>query len=353
MKHIYVFACHENEQALCELELRTLLGGEMGARYVVSARKVEPSRSPFLKLRMDVLYEAGSLPELASQLETLTVRGATFKVVFAETDTAVSYDRQRNVERELGLGLRGKAEMRRPEQWFAVTELGGRWLFGDCSYGEAVWLQHQHKPQNYSTALSTRVARAVVNIAVPEVAGTRVIDPCCGIGTVLMEAMSMGIDIVGYDLNPLAVRGARVNLDHFGMPNVVEVADMRTLVPHAKPPMAAGEAAPQARTAAPAGEATPQAQALTSAGEAPQAQPPGSPQPIYDALILDMPYNLCSQLPDDEKLEMLQTARRLARRAVIVTTEQIDPFLLEAGFRIEARCTVNKGNFSRQIIVCL
>jgi tRNA G10 N-methylase Trm11 len=310
-KSIYVFACHEDEQALCGLELRTLLGSDavISARYAVSARRVEPSRSPFLKLRMDVLFEADSLPAMASMMETLTVRGATFKVVFAETDTAVDYDRQRNAERELGLRLRGKAEMRRPEQWFAVTELGGRWLFGDCSYGEAVWLQHQQKPQNYSTALGTRLARAVVNIAVPEVAGTRVIDPCCGMGTVLMEAMSMGIDIVGYDLNPLAVRGARVNLDHFGMPaDVVQIADMRTLAPHAA---------------------------------------------IYDALILDMPYNLCSVLPDADKLDMLITARRLAQRAVIVTTEQIDPLLTEAGFHIDSRCTVNKGNFSRQIIVCI
>ncbi|NOU64184.1 RNA methyltransferase [Paenibacillus sp. LMG 31461] len=318
-KYVYVFACHEDEQALCQLELRTLLGADavIEARYAVSVRRVEPSRSPFLKLRMDVAYEADSLPELASQLETLTVRGATFKVVFAETDTAVSYDRQRNVERELGLGLRGKAEMRRPEQYFAVTELGGRWLFGEGSYGEAVWLQHQQKPQNYSTALGTRLARAVVNIAVPEVAGTRVIDPCCGIGTVLVEAMSMGIDIVGYDINPLAVRGARVNLDHFGMPDVVQVADMRTLVPTHPTAL------------------------------------PGSPEPIYDALILDMPYNLCSVLPEAEKLDMLQTARRLARRAVIITTEQIDSLLIKAGFHIDSRCTVNKGNFSRQIIVCV
>jgi tRNA G10 N-methylase Trm11 len=325
-KYVYVFACHEDEQALCELELRTLLGAEaeIGVRYAVSARRVEPSRSPFLKLRMDVVIEADSLTELASRLPALTVRGATFKVVFAETDTAVDYDRQRSVERELGGHLRGKAQMRSPEIWYAVTELGGRWLFGEGCYGEAIWLQHQQKPQNYSTALGTRLARAVVNIAVPEVAGTRVIDPCCGIGTVLVEAISMGIDIVGYDMNPLAVRGARVNLDHFGMPNVVEVADMRTLAPHAMAPIAAGEA-PQ----------------------------PAKLQPSYDALILDMPYNLCSKLPEDEKLEMLQTARRLAQRAVIVTIEEIGHLLAEAGFQIEARCTVKKGNFCRHIIVCV
>ncbi|NOV01804.1 TRM11 family SAM-dependent methyltransferase [Paenibacillus planticolens] len=324
MEHVYIYACHEDEQELCQLELRTLLGAEavLGAGYAVSARRVEPSRSPFLKLRLDVQFEAGSLPELASQVQTLTVRGSTFKVAFSETDTPVSYDRQRDVEREIGRHLRGKAEMRKPEQWFAVTELGGRWLFGDGVYGEAVWLQHQQKPQNYSTALSTRVARAVVNIAVPVTEGARVIDPCCGIGTVLVEAMSMGIDIVGSDMNPLAVRGARVNLAHFGMPNVVTLADMRTL-------------------------------GLPEPAAAPAPASASRSQIRYDALILDMPYNLCSKLPEDEQLQMLQSARRLTQRAVLITTEQIDPLIEQAGFRIAERCAVRKGKFSRQIIVCV
>lgn len=338
MEHLYIYACHQDEQALCQLELRTLLGAEavLGAGFAISARRVEPSRSPFLKLRLDVLFEAGSLPELASQVQTLTVRGSTFKVAFAETDTPVSYDRRRDVEREIGRHLRGKAEMRKPEQWFAVTELGGRWLFGDCVHGEAVWLLHQQKPQNYSTALSTRVARAVVNIAVPFTEGTRVIDPCCGIGTVLVEAMSMGIDIVGSDMNPLAVRGARVNLAHFSMPNVVTLADMRTL----GLPVPASALAP-----APASAPVPT--------PVPATAPAVSSQNRYDALILDMPYNLCSKLPEDEQLQMLQSARRLTQRAVIITTEQIDPLIEQAGFRIAERCAVNKGKFSRQIIVCV
>ncbi|MGO4269717.1 TRM11 family methyltransferase [Paenibacillus sp. TAF58] len=348
MEHIYVYACHEDEQALCQLELRTLLGADavLGARHAVSARQVEPSRSPFLKLRLDVLFEAGSLPELASLVETLNVQGSTFKVAFAETDAAVSTDRQREVAREIGRHLRGKAEMRRPEQWFAVTELGGRWLFGHCSYGEAVWLQHQQKPQNYSTALSTRVARAVVNIGVPIVAGTKAIDPCCGIGTVLVEAMSMGIDIVGCDINPLAVRGARVNLEHFGMPNVVSIADMRTLG------LADVQVTSSTSLRGIDEQVTLSPTSLGCIGEQVTLSPT-SPQVRYDALILDMPYNLCSKLPEDEQLQMLQSARRLAKRAVIVTTEQIDPLIVQAGFRIAERCTVNKGNFSRQIIVCV
>ncbi|UJF32937.1 TRM11 family SAM-dependent methyltransferase [Paenibacillus hexagrammi] len=305
MEYVYTYACHEDEQALCHLELRTLLGAapQAGGRFVRSTRRIDPSRSPFLKLRLEVQCSAGSLEGLAEQAQTLTVKGSTFKVVFAETDAAVSYDRQREIERELGRHIRGKADMRRPEQRFAATLLEGRWLLGEAVSSEALWLRHQQKPQNYSTALSTRVARAVVNIAVPEVTGTQAIDPCCGIGTVLVEAMSMGIDIVGVDLNPLAVRGARVNLDHFGMPSKVSLADMRTLTGR------------------------------------------------YDALILDMPYNLCSKLPEAQQLEMLQSASRLAKRAVIISTEPIDRLVEEAGFRIVDGCIVHKSRFSRQLWV--
>ncbi|GAA3334615.1 hypothetical protein GCM10020331_103270 [Ectobacillus funiculus] len=73
----------------------------------------------------------------------------------------------------------------------------------------------EKKPHSYSTSLSTRVARAVANIAVPDPTGIKAIDPCCGIGTVLVEALSMGINIVGSDINPLVLPGARENIAHF------------------------------------------------------------------------------------------------------------------------------------------
>jgi tRNA G10 N-methylase Trm11 len=170
---------------------------------------------------------------------------------------------------------------------------------------EAVWLRHNDKPQHYSTALSTRVARAVANIAVPNPLGIRAIDPCCGIGTVLIEALSMEMDMVGNDLNPLAVKGARINLAYFGLPNKVSLGDIRTI------------------------------------------------QGKYDVLILDLPYNLCSVLPSEEQLEMLMAARRLAARAVVVSTEIIDSALEQAGFVIQDRCVVKKGSFTRQVMVCL
>jgi tRNA G10 N-methylase Trm11 len=302
---IYTYACHEEERSLCHLELRTLFGMEPHRSYVESSKGIDPSRSPFVKGRLEVMFESDSLDGIADGVKELTLEdGETFKVLFMESEGDVTYEEQRAIERQVGLQIRGKAEMRMPAQRFGIIRFGDRWAFGHFQSSIAVWLQHNKKPQHYSTALSTRVARAVVNIAVPEPVGVRVIDPCCGIGTVVVEALSMGIDIIGSDRNPLAVKGAKLNLAHFNMPEVVSLADMRRL-----------------------------------SGD-------------YDAVILDLPYNLCSVISDEEKLGMLAAARRLAGRAVIITVEPIDELIAKAGFTIQDCGSVNKGTFSRRVILC-
>ncbi|WP_425262695.1 TRM11 family SAM-dependent methyltransferase [Paenibacillus thermotolerans] len=114
----------------------------------------------------------------------------------------------------------------------------------------------------------------------------------------------MGIDIVGYDINWMAIRGARLNLQHFGFPDVVKVADMRTL-----------------------------------SGR-------------YDAAILDLPYNLCSKLSQEEQVQMLRSAKRLARKVVVISTEAIDDIIGLVEFNIVDRCTIKKGTFVRELLVC-
>jgi tRNA G10 N-methylase Trm11 len=307
--YIYTYACHEDEKDLCRLELQSLFSEEPSEGYIESSTNIDPSRSPFIKQRVSLLFTGTSSAELAEQVITLELHDATFKVIFLETETSLlsqmDYEQKRAIEREVGWQIRGKAEMRKPERVFAIMRLDNRWLFGECMTNKAIWLVHRSKPHNYSTALNTRLARAAVNIAVPNPQGIKAIDPCCGIGTVLIEARSMEIDMIGYDLNPLAVIGARANLTHFGLECSVAIGDIRVI------------------------------------------------QGSFDAAILDLPYNLCSVSSPDDQLEMLQSARGFARRVVIITTEFIDVLIENAGFVIQDRCVVKKGSFSRQVIVCI
>ncbi|MDF2663016.1 MAG: methyltransferase [Paenibacillus sp.] len=309
---VYTFACHEDELPLCALEKRTVFGADAsaGSHLLCSPVAFEPSRSPFVKERIDVLYQGDSVSAIARQLPGLQLSGSTFKVIFVKKNDLepphnIEYAGQRAIERELGASIAGTADVHKPDHTFGVVTVGGRWYFGRYRKAEPVWLHHMKKPHSYSIALPTRIARAIVNIAVPDPqAAIRAIDPCCGIGTVLVEALSMGIAITGRDINPLAVRGARANIASFGLTGEVALGSIADI------------------------------------------------EASYDAAIVDMPYNRVTRISPEEQLSILHHTRRIANKAVIVTTGDIDEQVTGAGFAIRDRCAVRKGAFSRHILIC-
>ncbi|MFI8684992.1 TRM11 family SAM-dependent methyltransferase [Rossellomorea sp. NPDC077527] len=303
--YLYTYSWEPNEESLCALEKRMLFGKDSESGILVSSLKVDPSRSPFIRERLEITCEGAEFEELLNKIHQLNAVDG-FKVVFVQNPDAdrVGFKKLRRIEKEVGLHLKGEAELVDPSIWYGVIKTDDRWMFGTYAKNEAVWLHHVKKPHSYSTALGTRVARAVVNIAAPKTEGIKMIDPCCGIGTVLVEALSMGIDIVGSDRNPLILDGVRENIAHFGFKGDVSLRDINDVT--------------------------------------------GS----YDVAVIDLPYNLCSVITDEEQLDMLRSARRFAERVVIVTLEDVDSNVEKAGFDIVDRCEVSKGRFVRQILVC-
>jgi tRNA G10 N-methylase Trm11 len=306
---IYTYAYREEEQSLCRLEMRSFFGEDTEASLIASPIEVHPDRSPFLKERIEVIYASEQLDEVVELAKQIHMGDATFKVIFVKTNDLDAadkwdYDRQRGIERDIGLSIEGEADVHRPDVTYGLVTLGGRWYLGYYTKSKAIWLDHMKKPQNYSIALSTRVARAVANIAVPKIEGVKVIDPCCGIGTVLVEALSMGIDIEGSDYNPFIAKGARDNVAHFGYVTDVAFSDIADITNH------------------------------------------------YDVAIMDMPYNHFSTSTPEAQFSLLQQARRVADKAVIITVDTIDEMIADAGFVIRDRGIVRKSHFIRQVIVC-
>ncbi|WP_332697782.1 TRM11 family SAM-dependent methyltransferase [Halalkalibacter lacteus] len=303
--YLYIYSYREDERFLCQLEMRALFGFDTQLSILESGLQIEPSRSPFIKERIDVIYKGKCLEDIVQKVKDLHIVHSTFKVIFVKNDfEKVGFEKRREIEREIGLHIRGEVDLLEPELLFGILKVNGGWVFGKYVKSEAIWLKHQRKPHSYSTALSTRVARAVVNIAAPHPDGIKAIDPCCGIGTVLVEGLSMGIDIVGSDLNRLIIPGARENIAHFGFSGDVSVRDIRNVTG------------------------------------------------CYDVAIIDMPYNLCSVLAPEDQLEMLESTRKFAKKLVVITIETIDSIIERSGFVIVDRCLAKKGAFSRQIIVC-
>jgi len=307
--YMYLYAYHDDDEALAKLEMRSLFGADTGMKVLQSRKKIDPSRSPFIRGRIEIIVQAESLEELLAKADGRVIEAESFKVTMIKNDSLAkgkspTFHERRRLEREIGSLLRGTVDLNKPERIVALLTWTEGWLLGYYEESQSIWLEHQHKPEAYSTALSTRVARAVVNIAVPEPQGAKVIDPCCGAGTVLIEALSMGIEIAGGEVNPLVAQKARKNVAHFGYECPVNLRDMR------------------------------------------------EDQERYDVAIMDMPYNLCSVLSPDVKREMLEAARAFAGKLVVVTVEELDSFLQGAGFHVIDRALAKKGRFVREIIVC-
>ncbi|WJY28948.1 TRM11 family SAM-dependent methyltransferase [Sporosarcina trichiuri] len=308
-RFLYTYVRQTDDHDLCRLEMRALFGQDTTANYLFSGRCIDPERSPFMKERLDVLAAADSIEEIIRFAATLPDDGTTFQIrclntmALGETEK-IPHPERRRIERSIGLKMAAAADLFSPDLLYGVVRIGDTFLFGSLTENTAGWRNHIKKPEMYSTALSTHVARAVANIAVPHPEGVRAIDPCCGIGNVLVEARSMDIDMTGRDINPLAVLGSRKNLEHFGLTGTVDVGPIEEAAGH------------------------------------------------YDAAVIDMPYNLYTHATREQQASILKAARPLTDKLVLVTIENMDDLLADAGFTITDRCIARKAHFEREVVVC-
>jgi len=67
-----------------------------------------------------------------------------------------------------------------------------------------------YKRQHLIGSLKPTVAAALLELA-DLTPGARILDPCCGAGTILIEARAFGVEAWGGDINPEAVTAARFN----------------------------------------------------------------------------------------------------------------------------------------------
>jgi len=309
-RYIYRYTCHDQELSLCSLEIRQMFEVDpswyQSTAIVDSEIEVSAQRSPYVKYRLQVLLSSVSFEALLREAEAMML-SEVYKVVALEViqdgrASKLPYEQRRRKERELGVAIGGAVSLEQPNVLLGVMQLEGEWLLGIYEPHAGMWQQYDRKPRHYSTALSTRVARAIINIILPQLdRSITLLDPCCGIGTVLMQACDQGVSVKGYDINPLAVVGARENIAAFEMNCSIGIADMRELQGH------------------------------------------------YAAAVLDLPYNHCSVLPEAERREMLQALSRVADKAVIISVEPIKHELEAIGATIIDAGHVQKTHFKRDV----
>jgi tRNA (guanine10-N2)-dimethyltransferase len=295
-----------HEESLCKLEMKSIFKNTPEDKYLFSDYYVDPSRSAFIKQCISIIYTGISLESIVKQILSDNLSSERFKVHFISLeDDNILFEERRKTEYIIGFNINGGADIHNPQIHFGIAKVKDTWIFGKYEENDGTWLIHNKRPYHYSNALSTRVARALVNIAAGSISNCRIVDPCCGIGTVVIEALSMGIDIKGYEINPLIAENAKRNLEFLGYEDRIAHGDMHDI------------------------------------------------DEFFDVAIVDLPYGLFNPVTLEEQVNIMKTARRIADRMVIITFEDMDQHLAQCGFHVVDKCIVpKKGDFKRYVAVC-
>ncbi|WP_302640344.1 TRM11 family methyltransferase [uncultured Clostridium sp.] len=304
---LYFINYQDNERELCKMEMRCLFNREINEKYFFSDIDINASKSPFIKSKIKIIYSDESLDRMVRKIKEDNLSYDDFKVSYVKSEQGdVQYEDRLEATRKIGFVVNGYPDMHKPRNPLAVTKINGLWIFGEYERNDFKWQKHNDKPYSYSNALGLRMARALVNIAMKDNEEGTLIDPCCGVGTVVIEALDLGIKVKGGEISKQIAYNARENVEFLGyLRDTIVCYDMHKI------------------------------------------------KDKYDSAIIDIPYGLFSPVTLEEQKAIIHTARNICEKMVIVTFEDMEKFIVEAGFSVIDKCVVPKGNFKRHILVCV
>lgn len=167
------------------------------------------------------------------------------------------------------------------------------------------------KPYFRPGVILPKFARALVNISEVN-KGNLLLDPMCGVGTILVEGGLMGVKVFGGEVFPEIVMGCKKNLDFYGIPVNLVKSDVK---------------------------------ALPIKDES------------FDAIVTDFPYLRSSKSYGEienlyiESINEFLRVLKTRKRAVIVSNLDIEDFL--TGFKIEGKVLQRiHGTLTRRIYIC-
>lgn len=288
------------------MEMKSIFNKVPNKKYLFSHKNVNPSRSPFIKLKINIRYMKDNLNEIIDNIKEDKLCYDDFKVNYIKSeDGDISYKERLNATKEIGFVITGFPDIHNPKVELAITKVNEKWIFGELVKNDFKWQSHNDKPHSYSNAIPVRMARALVNIAIGDNENLKLVDPCCGVGTVVIEALDLGVNVKGYEISKPIACNARNNIEFLGYDrDIITSGNMHDI------------------------------------------------NEIFDVAILDIPYGLYSPITLKEQIDIINTARRITRKLVIITFEDMDNLIISAGFKILDKCYMAKGSMKREIVIC-
>lgn len=302
MSHFCVVSTTEYEADLARAELWALSGVDAPGRVVTVRSPVDVARAAYVTACAEELASGPSPAALSRALEGRRLRFERFRITPMTLPPRPKVTLREAVI-EAARNVDGTVDVHAPLTELLLVGSEGDWRLGRVtSQATKGYVEHDSKPWGFSSALPTRVARAMVNLAASP--GDAIIDPCCGVGTILLEAWAVGMRAVGGDVNRKLVGMTRANLQHFGRPGWACVADAER---------------PWARA---------------------------------DAVVTDFPYGRQSARDPELYGRLLAALPAFAPKLVVVTAEGIERLLEQGGYDVLRTADVLKPHgFRRRVHV--
>ncbi len=290
---------------LIAAECQRLTGGTPDIDGVANCDTIERiSRAAFVHRGIEVLARATTLDQLVADVQerwNADMDADRFRIDVHDPSSRCS---STTIEIATALAdvIPFGPDLRDPLHRFLVIVGEDGFTFGAVqTEADGSYRRHDDKPWTTSSSLDSRFSRALVNL-VPDAAS--ILDPCCGAGSIVLEAAVLGLDAFGVDWKPAMVGMTRENLAHFGYDASVELADSRT---HEQP---------------------------------------------ADAIVTDLPYGHAIDSDEHEIRAILERSATQAPLGVFVAPADISTWLTAAGYTdIEVHTVLKRRGFTRWVHV--
>ena len=119
-KYIYNVNYQETDRALSTLEIKAIFGIELRDKVFITRQKKDPSISPFLKNRFDIMYEEDSFEKIINIIEKDRIDADVFNVIYLKLmENDAHFADRRLYCKEVGLRVIGFPNYTNPEITFA------------------------------------------------------------------------------------------------------------------------------------------------------------------------------------------------------------------------------------------
>lgn len=307
-QYIYFINYQDSEKDLCDLEMRALFNRPIETKAFFSDQRIDESLSPYFKSRLEILHEASNPEDLIQKIRENNYTAEGFKVKYVPAVKPDPMDKERKaITKAIGYAFEGLPSFDHPVIIYGVTFYEGKWYFGVLVYNTMLWKKHMSKPNSYSSSLGLNTAKAILNVVTQGDISKKIIDPCCGVGTVLLEGHYSGYDITGCEINYKVAMKARENLKYYGYKGQVIQKDIKDM------------------------------------------------DQYYDAAVVDLPYGNFSKSDEVDMMDIIRHSARISKRQVLISSIDLTMKICDEGLVIVDRSVVYKNKskrFARYIWVC-